>query len=81
MQHAYNNEASMFHVHRHEHRGKPRFSRTDLDEYPKFVPDFWNVQPQLPHGAVVLSHDKASGLAWYPSQTTPLPIDDFWVVG
>lgn len=48
---------SMVHVHLQEHRGRPGFSRTDLSENALFVPDFWNVQPNLPHGAVVFRFD------------------------
>jgi hypothetical protein len=54
----------MFHVHMHEHRGRPTFSGTDEREQLKFVPDFFKVRRQLPHGAIVLSHDRASGRAW-----------------
>jgi len=54
----------VFHVHVHEHRGLPRFSRTDLREQVKFVPDFFKVRPQMPHGAIVLSYDRAIGRVW-----------------
>lgn len=69
MQFSKTNEASMFHVHLHDHRGLPWFSRTDLRESKKFVPDFWNVSPLLPHGTLVLSQDRAAGLCWYPGDT------------
>lgn len=54
----------MFHVHTHEHTGRPWFSRTDLREQVKFVPDFFKVCRKLPHGAIVLSHDHAAGRVW-----------------
>lgn len=54
----------MFHVHVHEHEGTPNFSHTDLHEQAKFVPDFFKVHRRTPHGAIVLSHDKAAGRVW-----------------
>lgn len=71
----------MLHVHRHEHRGKPGFSKVDLSESAKFVPDFWKVRPGLPHGIVVLSRDSMSGLAWDPKMRQPLPIGQMSVIG
>lgn len=64
LQIALTERASMFHVHMHEHRGMPRFSRVDHRESRKFVPDFFNVAPQVPHGALVLSYDSMTGLTW-----------------
>lgn len=54
----------MFHVHMHEHEGHPAFSRTDLSEQPKFIPDFFKIRRDMPHGAIVLSHDRAAGRIW-----------------
>jgi len=81
LQTAYNQGASMFHVHLHAHRGKPGFSRVDAKESAKFVPDFWNVQPDLPHGAIVLSDDSAYGKCWVPGQRSPVEISEFAFVG
>lgn len=64
MQFAYRNQLATFHVHRHEHYGKPWFSKYDLQESNKFVPDFFHVVPGGPHGALLLSHDSAAGLIW-----------------
>ena len=77
LQYAYNNKASMFHVHRHEHRGHPRFSNIDLSESARFVPDFWKVRPLHPHGALVLSHDSCFGLVWTQRGIRPTPIHSF----
>jgi hypothetical protein len=76
-----NNKAGTFHVHLHEHTGRPRFSRVDFRESAKFVPDFWNVRPEMPHGALVASKDSLYGLCWYPGMSAPIEIDDFVVVG
>ncbi len=69
----------MFHVHIHEHHGRPRFSATDLREQLKFVPDFFKVRPQMPHGAIVLSYDRALGRTWMGPQTI-VGIDEFNIV-
>lgn len=74
LQIAYKASVSMFHVHLHEHRGRPWFSRTDLREAANFVPDFWHVQPKIPHGAVVLSLDSLAGLCWIPGSFHKGPI-------
>ncbi|PYT71654.1 MAG: hypothetical protein DMG39_12450 [Acidobacteria bacterium] len=81
MQFALTNDASMFHVHMHEHMGLPWFSRIDLRESSKFVPDFWNVRPNLPHGTLVVSKDSAAGLCWYPSENKPNRISRITAVG
>lgn len=81
LQCSYNRQASMFHVHLHDHRGRPEFSRTDTHESARFVPDFWNVQPGLPHGALVLSTDSACGKCWVPESKKPIEISEFVSVG
>lgn len=81
LQFAYNRPVSMYHVHRHEHRGAPRFSGIDLRESRIFVPDFFKVQPQRSHGVIVLSHDSAAGLAWMPGESSPTAVNRFSVVG
>jgi len=81
LQYAFNQPVSMFHVHRHEHKGQPRFSPVDLEESAKFIPDFWKVRPGHPHGTVVLSQDSAFGLVWHQKDKPPAPIARFKVVG
>lgn len=81
LQYVFNNPVSMFHVHRHEHEGRPRFSQIDLEESAKFIPDFWKVRPGHPHGTIVLSQDSAYGLVWYQKRKPPAPIQRFAVVG
>ncbi len=81
MQFALTNEAAMFHVHLHDHSGPPWFSETDLREARRFVPDFWNVKPELPHGVLVLSADGAAGLCWYPHKERPIRIRKITSVG
>ena len=75
LQTAYTEAVSMVHVHLHEHRGRPRLSRTDLRENALFVPDFWNVQPSLPHGAAVFSFNSAVGQCWIPDGASPSGVE------
>jgi hypothetical protein len=81
MQFALANDSSMFHVHLHDYSGATWFSRPDLQESSKFVPDFWNVKPALPHGALVLTPDGAAGLCWYPGQKYPARICQITAIG
>ena len=81
LQYTYTNKAAMFHVHRHDHRGRPAFSRVDLLENSKFVPNFWHVCPSYPHGALLLSLDSACGMCWCPTLTNAIPITEILVVG
>lgn len=81
LQIAYGSNVSMIHVHRHEHRGVPGFSRVDVRENAKFVPDFFKVRPKLPHGAVVVSHDAMTGEVWEPDSLRRRPIDELALVG
>ena len=70
----------MIHVHMHEHRGRPSFSKIDRREQIKFVPDFFKVNPRMPHGAIVLSHDRAIGRIWLDPETIE-GISEFNTVG
>jgi len=63
--------AGMFHVHLHEHKGQPIPSRTDRNESRKFIPDFFNVTPNLPHGTIILSEDSAVGHCWLGKASQP----------
>ena len=74
------NPLSVFHIHMHDHRGRPYFSKTDLREQPKFVPDFFKVRPEMPHGAIVLSRDFAAGRVWWSPKKVGR-IAEFDVVG
>jgi hypothetical protein len=71
----------LFHVHVHEHKGTPRPSSTDLHESKKFVPDFFNVTPTMPHGTLILSEDSAFGLCWVGKRLEPKIIDRIEFVG
>lgn len=81
MQIAYSENVGVFHVHLHSHQGKPMPSGIDVRETMNFVPDFFHVRPNLPHGAIILSLDSVSGRIWYPSGEGPLLINRFTIVG
>lgn len=80
LQLALNDNVCMVHVHLHDHRGRPRFSRTDAREAAKFVPDLWHVRPELPHSAIVFSRDSVYGRCWYPGGRV-FEITDAVIVG
>lgn len=81
MEYAYNTPVGMFHVHMHGHAEIPEFSRIDLRESRKFIPDFWNVRPKMPHGTLVMSHDSLAGLCWMPDSRRIVRIEKITVVG
>jgi proteasome lid subunit RPN8/RPN11 len=71
----------IFHIHLHPHYGPPKPSRIDLNESRKFVPDFFHVQSQLPHGALITSLDSIAGRAWLTPTSRPMTFDKTTVVG
>lgn len=81
MEYAYNTPVGMFHVHMHGHTGIPEFSRIDLRESRKFIPDFWNVRPKMPHGTLILSLDSLVGRCWIPDSRRIVKIEKVAVVG
>jgi len=81
LERSYKGRTAALHVHAHEHEGKPGFSGTDNRENAKFVPDFFNVAPHVPHGAVLLSHDNMTGNIWLSRVNAPMPITRFTAVG
>jgi len=81
LQVAYSEPFSIIHVHLHDHMGTPQFSYIDARESARFVPDFWNVRPNLPHGAVVLSRNSACGYVWEPKVQKRLPLQSISIVG
>jgi hypothetical protein len=70
----------VFHVHMHGMSVRLWFSSIDLREQAKFVPDFFTVCPQMPHGAIVLNDKTGAGRVWLSSNHV-LKIDEFQTVG
>lgn len=81
LQVALSNEVGIFHVHLHDHPGKPRFSGIDLREMAQYVPDFFNVRPGLPHGGLVFSATSMNGSCWLSKRSKGTPISEWVVVG
>jgi len=71
----------LFHVHAHPGRGFPRFSPLDERELRRLVPDFFNVRPTLPHGALVLGDDAVGGYVWPARGRGPFSLSRVVVVG
>ena len=71
----------LFHVHCHEHRGKPGFSSMDLDETPRIVSSLKVAGPRQAHGMLLLSNDYCIAHVWLPQSTEPLVADRVSVVG
>jgi hypothetical protein len=81
LQHAFNRPVGCFHVHVHDVRGRVAFSSVDLREQAAFVPDFFNVQPGMPHGAIVIGQDDLVGRCWLPGEAAPRVINEFTIIG
>lgn len=81
LQRAYQTKTVALHVHCHGHRGRPEFSGVDVRENAKFVPNFFNVAAQMPHGALLLSRDNAAGAIWLARDADPIAITRFTGVG
>lgn len=59
MQHVLDTGESVFHLHAHEHCGKPGFGRMDRAEIPRLVQGLRAVGPTLLHGMMLFSRDAA----------------------
>lgn len=70
-----------FHVHMHPHDGIPWPSGIDRSETAKFVPDFFNVRENVPHGAIILSNDRLSGRIWPGVDRKPISITEVKFIG
>lgn len=57
MQSVLDNEGGCFHVHLHEHNGKPLPSFTDKNSLPKVVESFSNISSKQANGFLILSND------------------------
>ena len=72
---------TVLHVHHHFGSGVPRFSLLDKQEARNFVPDFFHAAPDVPHGAIVLSNNRAYGEIWLDEGSSPQPIYGIISVG
>jgi len=81
MQEALENDVTILHVHFHGHNGNPSMSRVDEVESRKLIPAFFNVRPNRPHGALILSRDSAALWMWKGKEERPVSVDDISIVG
>lgn len=77
---AFERRVSLFHIHAHSGTGVPAFSSIDIRESDKFIPDFFKVRPEMPHGTIVLSNTHAFGRLWQSPKASH-PIDEFRLIG
>lgn len=80
MQTAHDTGDGIMHVHLHDVAGVPRFSLTDMEEIPRVVQTLTYVNAKMPHGMLVLSHDKASAKIVMPGALLT-DVDRISVVG
>lgn len=64
----------VLHVHLHDHSGQPHFSPTDWHDLPDLARSFQYADPNLIHGALVLSHDAVTGAVWVPNRSSGGPL-------
>ena len=81
MQRTMDTSEGAFHVHMHEHLGRPRFSRVDTRDLPLLARSFQHASPTLSHGALLLSKDDCVALVWLPGQSEPTTAEQISVVG
>lgn len=70
-----------FHVHIHDHDGKPGLSYTDRKEIRPMMQSVRNASPQSAHGLIVLSRDAAYAEALVPNNSTFSPVGKIIAVG
>lgn len=81
LQRALDLKAAAFHVHLHEHRGQPRFSRTDLRELPDLVRPFGILVPEQPYGLILFSENDCLAWVWNRGDARHRLVDDIAIVG
>lgn len=81
MQTVLDTESGAFHVHLHDHRGKPGFSQTDKREIPNIVSGLRVAGPNQPHGMFLLSRDDCFAQIWMPEKTDFVCASKISIVG
>lgn len=81
MQVALEEDVTLLHVHLHDHKGQPSMSRIDKAESQKLIPSFFNVRPNLPHGALILSNDSAGLWVWPSKGERSVFADEVSIIG
>lgn len=81
VQAAYRPPAAILHVHTHGRRGRPMFSRVDLEGAAQFIPSFFGPIPRMPHGMLLLSDNSARALIWTAAHQAPIMVTDIVTIG
>lgn len=81
MQRVLTNGEGVFHVHMHEHPGKPGLSRTDRDEIRPLMQSIRNASPENVHGLLLFSNDSAYAEALAPKSTMFQSVAKIAIVG
>jgi hypothetical protein len=81
MQRVLDLNAGSFHVHLHEHSGKPGFGQTDQEEIPRIIEGLRIVGPEQIQGMLLFSADRAAAQVWLLSESEPLKAAKITVVG
>jgi hypothetical protein len=70
-----------FHIHLHDHRGKPGFGEMDQEEIPRVVSGLRVAGPDAPHGMLLFSGNHAAAWVWLPRLSKPVTVSRISVVG
>jgi hypothetical protein len=70
-----------FHVHCHEHRGRPGFSSMDLEETPRVISGLRVAGQTQAHGMLLLSNDHCIAHVWMPGSDESVVATGVSVVG
>lgn len=81
MQYVLDSGTGLFHVHCHNHQGKPGFSPMDLDETPRIVSSLRVARPDQTHGMLLMSNDHCIAHVWMPGRDESTVADRVTVVG
>ncbi len=81
MQRVLDGEGGAFHVHLHDHDGRPRYSGMDLSEQPSLIRSFQIAGSTSPHGTLVLSQNNGIASVWLPGSKEPVNAGRISIVG
>jgi hypothetical protein len=81
MQRVLDSRDGAFHVHLHDHPGKPGFGKMDREEIPRVVSGLRVAGPDAPHGMLLLSGNHGAAWVWLPGHAEPVAASRISVVG
>jgi hypothetical protein len=81
MQRVYDSGYGAWHVHRHDHQRRPRFSPDDAGTLPPLIQAFERAAPAQLHGALLLSRNCAMATTWPADQRRGVALASVSIVG